>query len=109
MRSPKWRSGLMGTVGFTSVGMFGKGGTTWGLGMPNHTLAVTAGSIAEKPGVIDGEIVGETPAEALEYLGTGAARTGRVHRFSSATIKRRSPRRTPTSSHEPSAASSYTR
>jgi pyruvate/2-oxoglutarate dehydrogenase complex dihydrolipoamide acyltransferase (E2) component len=56
MRSPEWRSGLMGTVGFTSVGMFGHGGPAWGLGMPNHTLAVTAGSISKKPGVVDGEI-----------------------------------------------------
>ena len=56
MRSPKWRSEIMGTVGFTSVGMFGKGGTAWGLPMPNHTLAITAGSIAEKPLVVNGEI-----------------------------------------------------
>jgi hypothetical protein len=42
-------------VGFTSVGMFGNSGG-WGVGMPNHPLAVTIGGIASKPAVVDGRI-----------------------------------------------------
>jgi pyruvate/2-oxoglutarate dehydrogenase complex dihydrolipoamide acyltransferase (E2) component len=53
------RSG--GTVGLTSVGMFGTR-SGWGLGMPVHSLAVMVGGIAQKPGVVDGRI------EAREYL-----------------------------------------
>jgi pyruvate/2-oxoglutarate dehydrogenase complex dihydrolipoamide acyltransferase (E2) component len=45
----------------TAVGMFGKG-VAWGIPMPNFTLTVTLGSIAEKPGVVDGRI------EIREYL-----------------------------------------
>lgn len=55
-RNPQWRKEFAGTVGFTSVGMFGKGGG-WGLGMPIHTLAITVGGISEKPAVVAGEIV----------------------------------------------------
>jgi len=44
-----------GTVAVTAVGMFGKGGG-WGIPFGNHTLSVTVGGIAEKPGVINGEI-----------------------------------------------------
>jgi len=54
-RKPHWRKDFAGTVGFTSVGMFGKG-SGWGLGMPIHTLAITAGGIAEKPAVVAGSI-----------------------------------------------------
>ena len=61
LRSPHLWKQTAGTVGFTSVGMFGAGGG-WGLGMPNHSLAVTLGGIAQKPGVADGRI------EAREYL-----------------------------------------
>jgi len=61
LRSPRQWKQYAGTVGFTSVGMFGRG-SGWGLGMPNHTLAVTAGGIAEKPAVMAGRI------EAREFL-----------------------------------------
>jgi pyruvate/2-oxoglutarate dehydrogenase complex dihydrolipoamide acyltransferase (E2) component len=61
LRSPAQWKQQAGTVGFTSVGMFGKG-AGWGLGMPNHTLAVALGGIAHKPGVVDGRI------EAREHL-----------------------------------------
>ena len=44
-----------GTVGLTSVGMFGRGGG-WALTLPYHTLDVAVGGIAEKPGVVDGRI-----------------------------------------------------
>ena len=45
----------------TAVGMFGQGGG-WGITMPNFTLTVTLGGIAEKPGVVEGRI------EIREYL-----------------------------------------
>jgi hypothetical protein len=52
---------LMGTVSMTGLGMFGSGGF-WGIPVPNHTLQVTLGGIAEKPGVVEGRI------EIREYL-----------------------------------------
>jgi pyruvate/2-oxoglutarate dehydrogenase complex dihydrolipoamide acyltransferase (E2) component len=44
-----------GTVGITSVGMFGNG-SGWGIPINDHTLDVTVGGIAEKLMVIDGQI-----------------------------------------------------
>jgi pyruvate/2-oxoglutarate dehydrogenase complex dihydrolipoamide acyltransferase (E2) component len=44
-----------GTVLLTSIGMFGTG-CGWGIPVPNHTLQLTLGGIAEKPGVVDGQI-----------------------------------------------------
>lgn len=44
-----------GTVGITAVGMFGKGGG-WGIPLNDHPLDLTLGGIAEKPGVVDGQI-----------------------------------------------------
>jgi pyruvate/2-oxoglutarate dehydrogenase complex dihydrolipoamide acyltransferase (E2) component len=61
LRSPHLWKQTAGTVGFTSVGMFGAGGG-WGLGMPNHSLAVTLGGIAQKSRVVDDRI------EIREYL-----------------------------------------
>ncbi|WP_102124713.1 2-oxo acid dehydrogenase subunit E2 [Deinococcus planocerae] len=55
-----WKAHL-GTVGLTSLGMFGSGGG-WGLALPIYTLAVTVGGIGEKPAVVDGRIV---PRELL--------------------------------------------
>lgn len=55
-----WKAHL-GTVGLTSLGMFGPGGG-WGLALPIHTLAVTVGGIGEKPAVVDGKVV---PRELL--------------------------------------------
>jgi len=60
-RSPRLQKEHAGTVGMTSIGMFGLGGG-WGLGMPAHTLSVTLGGIAEKPGAVEGHI------EVREYL-----------------------------------------
>jgi pyruvate/2-oxoglutarate dehydrogenase complex dihydrolipoamide acyltransferase (E2) component len=45
----------------TAVGMFGKGGG-WGIPVPNFPLTVTLGGVAEKPGVVEGQI------EVREYL-----------------------------------------
>lgn len=44
-----------GTVLLSSVGMFGTG-SGWGIPVPNHTLQVTLGGIAQKPGVVAGRI-----------------------------------------------------
>ena len=61
-KNPHWLKQIAGTVVVTSVGMFGKGGG-WGFGfLPMHTLGITVGGIAEKPGVVEGRI------EIREYL-----------------------------------------
>lgn len=54
--SPRVQKKYGGTVGLTSVGMFGKG-VGWAIALPYHTLDVALGGIAEKPGVVDGQIV----------------------------------------------------
>lgn len=61
LRFPHQVKQTIGTVLVTVVGMFGERGG-WGIPLPMHTLAVTIGGIAEKPGVIDGQI------EIREYL-----------------------------------------
>ena len=45
-----------GTVGVTAVGMFGKA-AGWGIPINDHTIDLTLGGIASKPGVADGQIV----------------------------------------------------
>lgn len=55
-RSPKYTRRIAGTVGVTAIGMFGKSGG-WGIPITTQTLLLTLGGIAEKPGVIDGQIV----------------------------------------------------
>jgi pyruvate/2-oxoglutarate dehydrogenase complex dihydrolipoamide acyltransferase (E2) component len=55
-QNPHWFKDLEGTAMVTSVGMFGRG-SGWGLAfLPYHTLGLTVGGIAEKPGVVDGRI-----------------------------------------------------
>jgi pyruvate/2-oxoglutarate dehydrogenase complex dihydrolipoamide acyltransferase (E2) component len=54
-RSPQVQKHLYGTVAITAVGMFEKGGG-WGIPVAEHTLMITLGGIAEKPGVVDGTI-----------------------------------------------------
>jgi pyruvate/2-oxoglutarate dehydrogenase complex dihydrolipoamide acyltransferase (E2) component len=54
-RSPQMQKKYGGTVGVTAVGMFGKG-TGWGIPITERTLDLTLGGIAEKPGVVDGQI-----------------------------------------------------
>jgi pyruvate/2-oxoglutarate dehydrogenase complex dihydrolipoamide acyltransferase (E2) component len=51
LRNPPQFKSMMGTVSLTAVGMFGSGGG-WGLPVPAHSLQITLGGIAEKPGVI---------------------------------------------------------
>ena len=60
-KSPRLRKQQAGTVLMTAVGMFGEGGG-WGIPLASHTLCVTLGGIAEKPGVVEGRI------EIREYL-----------------------------------------
>jgi hypothetical protein len=59
--SPHVRKQQAGTVVMTAVGMFGEG-DGWGIPLVSHTLCVTLGGIAEKPGAVDGRI------EIREYL-----------------------------------------
>jgi len=54
-KNPHSLKNSFGTVGMTSVGMFGKG-SGWAVPFGLHTLDVALGGIAEKPGVIDGRI-----------------------------------------------------
>lgn len=54
-RTPQWSKQFRGTVVVTAVGMFGKGGG-WGVGLPSHSLTILVGGIAQKPGVVDGQI-----------------------------------------------------
>ena len=61
MRMPRLFRQYSSSVMVTAVGMFGQGGG-WGITMPNFTLTVTLGGIAEKPGVVEGRI------EIREYL-----------------------------------------
>jgi pyruvate/2-oxoglutarate dehydrogenase complex dihydrolipoamide acyltransferase (E2) component len=61
LKNPHLLKEMNGTVSLTAVGMFGTGGG-WGIPVPNHTLQVTLGGIAEKPGVVEGRI------EIREYL-----------------------------------------
>jgi pyruvate/2-oxoglutarate dehydrogenase complex dihydrolipoamide acyltransferase (E2) component len=61
LKNPQLMKDMNGTVSITAVGMFGSGGG-WGIPVTNHTLQLTLGGIAEKPGVVDGRI------EIREYL-----------------------------------------
>lgn len=61
MASPYRTKQIAGTVSVTAVGMFGAGGG-WGIPIPLHTLNLTLGGIATKPGIIEGRI------EPREYL-----------------------------------------
>lgn len=55
-RSPRLKQRVGGTIQVSAVGMFGEG-TIWGIApTTDYTLMVVLGSIAEKPGVVDGRI-----------------------------------------------------
>ncbi|MGB2894681.1 MAG: 2-oxo acid dehydrogenase subunit E2 [Anaerolineales bacterium] len=60
-KNPLMLKKYYGTVMVTAVGMFGTGGG-WGLPVTNHTLQLTLGGIARKPGIVDDRV------EAREYL-----------------------------------------
>jgi pyruvate/2-oxoglutarate dehydrogenase complex dihydrolipoamide acyltransferase (E2) component len=53
---PKIRVSTSGTVFITSVGMFGKGHSGWGIATTPHSLGLVVGSIAWKPAVVEGRI-----------------------------------------------------
>jgi pyruvate/2-oxoglutarate dehydrogenase complex dihydrolipoamide acyltransferase (E2) component len=61
-RMPRTQRRLVGTVGVTSVGMFGDGGG-WGIAFQVHTLDVVVGGIATRPGYS-----GDGSAEPREHL-----------------------------------------
>jgi pyruvate/2-oxoglutarate dehydrogenase complex dihydrolipoamide acyltransferase (E2) component len=54
-RYPQLHKKVCGTVVVTAVGMFGKG-SGWGIPVAEPTLSIMLGGIAEKPGVVDGQI-----------------------------------------------------
>jgi pyruvate/2-oxoglutarate dehydrogenase complex dihydrolipoamide acyltransferase (E2) component len=57
LKNPQRFKQYAGTCVVTSVGMFGQG-SGWGVGfLPMHTLGLTVGGLAEKPGVVAGQIV----------------------------------------------------
>ena len=58
---PWWLKQSIGTVGMTSVGMFGTG-SGWAIPFGVHTLEIALGGIAQKPGIVDGRI------EIRDYL-----------------------------------------
>jgi pyruvate/2-oxoglutarate dehydrogenase complex dihydrolipoamide acyltransferase (E2) component len=61
-RNPLIPVSMAGTVGITSVGMFGEDHSGWGLTPSAQSLALVVGSIAWKPTVVEGRI---EPREVL--------------------------------------------
>lgn len=55
-RDPTLRTSTSGTVFVTSVGMFGKGHSGWGITTTPHSLSLVVGSICLKPVVVEGQI-----------------------------------------------------
>ena len=55
-RDPTISVSMIGTVGITAVGMFGKDHSGWGLYPTRHSLDLVVGSIACKPAVVEGRI-----------------------------------------------------
>jgi pyruvate/2-oxoglutarate dehydrogenase complex dihydrolipoamide acyltransferase (E2) component len=53
---PTIRISTSGTVFVTSVGMFGKGQSGWGITTTPHSLSLVVGSISWKPAVVEGLI-----------------------------------------------------
>ena len=54
--NPALRVSTAGTVFVTSVGMFGKGHSGWGITTTPHSLSLVVGSMSWKPAVIEGRI-----------------------------------------------------
>jgi pyruvate/2-oxoglutarate dehydrogenase complex dihydrolipoamide acyltransferase (E2) component len=61
-RWPAQQRSLAGTVGVTSIGMFGAGGG-WGIPFQVHSLNVVIGGIVERPAFVEGQLV---PREFLD-------------------------------------------
>ena len=60
--NPDWFKRFGGTVGISSVGMFGPAGG-WGIPIAPSTLMITVGGIATKPRYLDGQL---QPREMLD-------------------------------------------
>jgi pyruvate/2-oxoglutarate dehydrogenase complex dihydrolipoamide acyltransferase (E2) component len=59
MANPRWFKRFGGTVGLTSVGMFGTGtgtGGGWGIVMTPPTLMVVVGGISTEPRLVAGQL-----------------------------------------------------
>jgi pyruvate/2-oxoglutarate dehydrogenase complex dihydrolipoamide acyltransferase (E2) component len=54
--NPTLVTSMAGTVGISSVGMFGKGHAGWGIAIGSHALDLVVGGIARKPAYVDGQI-----------------------------------------------------
>lgn len=54
--NPTLTASIAGTVGISSVGMFGEGQGGWGIAPTMHPLDLIVGSTAWKPAVVDGRI-----------------------------------------------------
>lgn len=66
-RFPALWTQIGGTVAVTAVGMFAKDLGGWGIPLTWNTLDVTVGSIARKPGLVDGQVA------VREYLSITAS------------------------------------
>lgn len=66
-KDPQRIKNLYGTVMVSSIGMFGTGGG-WGIPVPNHSLQLTLGGIARKPGIACGPGAVEGQITVREYL-----------------------------------------
>ena len=55
-RDPTVPVAMAGTVGITSVGMFGKGHSGWGFEVTRHSLALVVGSTTWKPAMFEGRV-----------------------------------------------------
>ncbi len=66
-RDPTISVSMGGTVGLTSVGMFGGGHSGWGLSPTFHPLGLVVGGITWKPAVVEGRI---EPREILNLTVT---------------------------------------
>jgi pyruvate/2-oxoglutarate dehydrogenase complex dihydrolipoamide acyltransferase (E2) component len=62
-RDPTIATSLAGTVGITSVGMFGEGHSGWGLSPVSHSLDLIVGSTAWKPAIVGRQ---ESPQGRIE-------------------------------------------
>jgi len=62
MSNPVWFKRFGGTVGMSSIGMFGPGGG-WGIPIAPLTLMITVGGIATKPRYVNGTL---EPRELLD-------------------------------------------
>jgi pyruvate/2-oxoglutarate dehydrogenase complex dihydrolipoamide acyltransferase (E2) component len=55
-RDPTIVTSMAGTVGISSVGMFGKGHAGWGISIGSHALDMVVGGTARKLAEVDGRI-----------------------------------------------------